>query len=387
MSKIQFSDHFKPQDFLRQHWQKQPVLLPGFIPEFKELISPQELAGLACEEMVESRLVVAAEEESWELEHGPFKPGRFDDLPESKWSLLVQAVDQWSEKVAAIKPLFNFIPSWRIEDVMVSYATAGGGVGPHFDYYDVFLLQGQGQRRWQVGKHCAPDSVLMQHTDLGILASFEPVDEFILNKGDALYLPPQFAHWGVSQGNSLCYSIGFRAPALAEMLEGFSDTLIAAADPAQRYTDYRPEIPGKTGQIELQSLRHAFQTLLGTFSSEAKFATWFGCYVTQPKYPELIQPLSNALAEPELTARLEAGARLLRNPSSRFAFLELSDASGLLFFADGSVHTLSLEVVTVISRLCDLTVLKHEAISELIGLAGMSELVLELVNQGSLLVA
>ncbi len=385
MSKFQFNQAFDPRDFLRHHWQKTPVLLPALIPDLVDPISPEELAGLACEELVESRLVSEYVADKWELEHGPFPESRLQGLPESKWTLLVQAVDQWSEEVAALKQCFDFVPSWRVEDLMVSFAATGGGVGPHFDYYDVILLQGQGQRRWQVGRHCETDAALVPDSELGILRSFSAEAEFILNPGDALYLPPQFAHRGISNGESLCYSIGFRAPSTAEMLEGFSDCLIAESDPSERFVDPNLEMPTRIGEIHSPELKHSYQTLIDTFSSFTKFTNWFGCYVTQPKYPELIQPLADDLELNQVTQLLDGGSVLRPNPSSRFAFIESRTDSSVYLFIDGSSHRLSPAAIEAASLLCSLTVLNCKTFTKISQLEGVPELLLTLVNQGSLL--
>ena len=172
-----------PEEFLRDYWQKKPLLIRNAIPDFEPPIDGNELAGLSLETEVESRLVVGTE---WQLENGPFTEQRFQTLPSSHWTLLVQAVDLWVPEVAALLREFAFLPPWRLDDIMVSYAQDGGSVGPHFDYYDVFLLQGAGQRRWQIGQACAASSPLLENTDLKILSQFRPTDEWVLNCGDML---------------------------------------------------------------------------------------------------------------------------------------------------------------------------------------------------------
>ena len=163
MSKRYLNTTFDSKQFLAQYWQKEPVLLSKFIPGFNDLLAPEELAGLACEELVESRLIIEAQPRQWQLRHGPFDDSDFTQLPESNWTLLVQAVDQWVEDVADLKTLFNFLPSWRIDDIMISFAAQGGSVGPHYDYYDVFLVQGQGERAWKIGDRCDSDANHCQH--------------------------------------------------------------------------------------------------------------------------------------------------------------------------------------------------------------------------------
>lgn len=387
MSKLRLRQSFDADAFLNQYWQQKPVLLSGLVDEFKDPVSPEELAGLACEELVESRLVKQSNADSWELSNGPFSEQDFTGLPDSNWTLLVQAVDQWFDDVADIMGLFDFIPSWRVDDLMISYATPGGGVGPHYDYYDVFLLQGQGQRRWQVGNRCSSDSALRENSALGILQDFEAVNEYVLNAGDVLYIPPRYAHWGIAESNSLCYSIGFRAPSAADMIEGFSDFLIRELSPAMRYEDTLLQSPERRGEIDVRQLEGSFQQLLQQFSNNATFIHWFGCYVTQVKYPELVQaPELQVPDERELIRLAAEDLNLSKNPSSRFAFIESKAESCVLLFVDGSMIKFELASLEAITILCELTVFTAETVQQLLKFAGLAELLRQLINQGSLLI-
>lgn len=213
------------REFLRDYWQKKPLLIRQAIPGFQSPISPDELAGLSLEEEVESRLVIEHGAQPWELRRGPFTEETYQSLPERDWTLLVQAVDQFVPEVSELLEHFRFLPSWRIDDVMISYAAPGGGVGPHFDNYDVFLLQGYGKRRWRIGQMCDSQSPLMKHADLRILADFEGSDDWVLEPGDMLYLPPRLAHLGTAVDECMTYSVGFRAPSAAEVLTHFTDFL------------------------------------------------------------------------------------------------------------------------------------------------------------------
>lgn len=359
-------------------------MLPQLVPNFKDLISPQELAGLACEEIVESRLITEISSGRWQLQHGPFVETDFTNLPDKHWTILVQAVDHWIEEIAALRSLFEFIPRWRIDDVMVSYATDAGGVGPHFDYYDVFLLQGSGQRLWQVGDKVAPDTKLDIQDGVGILPTFSAEHEFILNPGDALYIPPQYAHWGRSIGESTCYSIGFRAPAMSDMLEGFSDMLIARSLPSVRFTDSAPVLPEHPAQIDLASLLQAFQQLRETINTPDQFCYWFGCWVTLPKYPELREALSKPLTRTTLQIALKAGKQLLHGSAARFAFLPIDNGTSILLFVDGEAFRFPAEFREVILQICDLNALKQIDFNKLEQPDIVLNLALQLLNQGSL---
>ena len=223
-----------PQQFMRRHWQKKPLLVRGAMPGFKPILSRAELFALAQQEQVESRLVVQGAA-GWRMKQGPFPPRSLPALNKSAWSLLVQGVDLHHPGAHALLQQFRFIPDARLDDLMISYASTGGGVGPHFDSYDVFLLQASGQRRWRIGAQ--KDFTLQEGVPLKILQHFEPTEEFVLHAGDMLYLPPRYAHDGVAlealdtDGKSqacMTYSIGFRAPGQGEL----------AAALLQRLADY-----------------------------------------------------------------------------------------------------------------------------------------------------
>ncbi|GJM12991.1 MAG: cupin [Pseudohongiella sp.] len=385
MSQRELNPDFDSADFLSRCWQKQPIFLPKLIPHFQDSLSAEELAGLACEELVESRIVTESKKNDWRLRNGPFEESDFTCLPDSNWTLLVQAVDQWVDDVADIKALFNFIPSWRIDDIMISFAAQGGSVGPHYDYYDVFLLQGKGERNWKVGEACNSDSELVSGAELRLLKDFEATMEFNLSAGDALYIPPRFAHWGTATSDSLCYSIGFRAPSVSEMIEGFSDFVSREQDPAQRYEDSKPQFPLRSSEIKTDMLDTSHRRLMESFSDKQHFAAWFGCYVSQPKYPELIEPLDKELSGADFSTLLREGVQLIKNPSSRFSFMESSEKNCVLLFVDGAMASLPMEQLSNIVELCEARGSVPGTADKLLKTPEIAELLRQLLNQGSLL--
>lgn len=278
------------EQFLAEYWQQKPLLIRNALPGFTSPISPDELAGLALEEEVESRIVIEAGKTPWELRCGPFDEATFQTLPETHWTLLVQAVDLWVPEVADLLNHFRFLPGWRLDDVMVSYAPVGGSVGPHFDYYDVFLLQVEGQRCWQIGSLCDQHTPMLEGTPLRILREFEKVDEWILNPGDMLYLPPGIAHWGLAENDCLTYSIGFRAPTLAEMLGDLATELMAQGN-ASYYRD-PPLTPAMAREeIDPKFIEQVGNMLHQLADDRQLLADWFARYMTAPKYPELLHEL------------------------------------------------------------------------------------------------
>ena len=187
--------------FLNQYWQKKPLLIRQAFPGFVCPIDANELAGLACEEHVESRIVLENDQgRPWQCRMGPFDESDFASLPPTHWTLLIQGLNNWVPDISDLLNYFRFIPNWHLDDIMASYAPDQGSVGPHFDFYDVFLLQAEGKRRWKIGNTCTADTARLEGTDLRILKEFETQTEWLLEPGDMLYLPPQIAHYGVAEG-------------------------------------------------------------------------------------------------------------------------------------------------------------------------------------------
>jgi 50S ribosomal protein L16 3-hydroxylase len=366
--------------FLRDYWQKKPLLIRQAIPDFQSPIDPDELAGLALEEEVESRLIIENGERPWELRRGPFAEDVFSTLPERDWTLLVQAVDQFVPEVGELLENFRFLPSWRIDDVMISYAAPGGSVGPHFDNYDVFLLQGHGKRHWQVGQMCDSQSPLLQHADLRILADFQTSEEWTLEPGDMLYLPPRLAHCGVAVDDCLTYSVGFRAPSAAEVLTHFTDFLSQFISDEERYTDADVQPAADPHQIQHDALDRLKALLAEHMGDERLLLTWFGQFMTEPRYPELVAGAE--LDEQDLLDSLEQGSILIRNPSARLAWSEVDE--DLLLFASGQSRLLPGNLRDLLKLICAADSLHSENLGQWLADDEGRGLLCELVKQGSL---
>ena len=357
------------REFLRDYWQKKPLLIRQAIPDFESPIDADELAGLALEEEVESRLVIEHGERPWELRRGPFAEDAFSTLPEREWTLLVQAVDQFVPEVAELLEHFRFLPSWRIDDVMISFAAPGGSVGPHFDNYDVFLLQAQGKRNWKIGQMCNSESPLLQHADLRILAEFEESAEWVLEPGDMLYLPPR-----------MTYSVGFRAPSAAEVLTHFTDFLSQYLTDEERYTDADAQPVNDPHQIQGDALDRLKGLLAEHMSDERMLLTWFGQFMTEPRYPELVA--GEELGEEDFINSLQDGAILVRNPSARLAWSEVDD--DVLLFASGQSRYLPGKLRELLKLVCSADALHSENLGEWLADEDGRDLLCELVKQGSL---
>ena len=279
MKKLQLLGNITPAQFLRDYWHKKPLLIRNAIPGFKPLLKFDKLAEAARLNHVESRLVTNVDGQ-WDMQHGPLT-----ELPprtQREWTLLVQGVNLLDERADALLREFRFLPDARLDDLMVSYATDGGGVGPHFDSYDVFLLQAQGKRRWKISAQ--QDLSLVDGMPLKILSNFIPEEEFVLEPGDMLYLPPHYAHDGVAEGECMTYSIGFRSPSYQELGEAFLQFMADSIDLPGRYAD--PDIrPAKNpAEIPREMLATITEELNKVRFEEEDVTIFFGEYMSEPKH-------------------------------------------------------------------------------------------------------
>ncbi|CAM8647984.1 COG2850 Uncharacterized conserved protein [Comamonadaceae bacterium] len=289
---LQLLGGISPETFMQRYWHKKPLVIRQAIPGFVPLLERIELLELAAQEEVESRLVVqdaSGKGAGWKFKHGPFARKALPPFKQAGWTLLVQGVDMHDERVHSLINQFRFVPDARLDDLMISYATDQGGVGPHFDSYDVFLLQAHGRRRWRIGRQ--KDLSLQPDMPLKILANFEPEEEFVLEPGDMLYLPPKYAHDGIAEGECMTYSIGFRSPSQSELAqevlqrlaEQAVDELPAAlyADPKQAAVEGHAALPPamlEFAQFAVQAALKdpkAVARALGEYLSEPKANVWF----------------------------------------------------------------------------------------------------------------
>jgi len=317
-----------PAQFMRQHWQKQARLIRQALPGFGGIVTRRELFALAGRDDVESRLIVrggTARKPLWSLEHGPFRSTDFRALPATGWTLLVQGLNLHLDRAAALLRHFAFIPHARLDDLMISYAVPGGGVGPHFDSYDVFLLQGPGRRQWRVSTQ--PDLRLIPGMPLKILRHFKPQESWDLDPGDMLYLPPSVAHDGIALTECMTYSIGFRAPTVQELVEGFLQYLPDALPVVeQRYADPDLKATNHPGRISASIARRMGAMLDTVRWDRALVGKFLGCMLSEPKADVFFDPPDPALPLAEFVraagraanggVRLDRRARMLYDTGS-----------------------------------------------------------------------
>ena len=341
--------NFDQQDFLKDYWQKKPLLIKGGLAAWNNPITADELAGLALEEEVESRLIEAqpvidsVTKSQWSLEHGPFAEQRFSSLGEKNWTLLVQAVDHYAPEVAQLLTYFGFIPGWQIDDVMVSYATKGGGVGPHYDRYDVFLVQGQGQREWQIGQRCNKHTALQDGQALSLLTEFNCEQSHTLSAGDILYVPPYVSHWGTAlDNNCMTYSVGFRSPSQAEMLDDYSGFMQDVLSEDDRFRDATLSASA-AGAIDEQTIDSLALMLSERLRDKNHLRHWFGRWASQTKYSVTNtqdESIENNNAEDLIINEIDFNNTdlvIFRDSASRFYYIDENKKEGtqLLLFVNG----------------------------------------------------
>ncbi len=316
-----------PQAFLRDYWHKRPLLVRNAFPGFQTPVMPEDLAGLACEEGVLARLISHDRAgDAWNVRTGPFQEEDFPGLPDHDWTLLVQDVDKWDPDVAALLEHFRFLPRWRIDDVMVSFAATGGSVGAHVDHYDVFLLQAHGHRRWQIDASVAmgrpaPDLSFREDVAIKLLRQFDPTHDWVLAPGDMLYLPPLVPHHGVAEDPCLTFSVGMRAPAAAELIGDWLDEVLMEADEAIRYHDEDLALPADPNEIDVAAMNRVVEALNAIRMNDPdRLGDWFGRFITTYRAAGDVMPSGRELPRQGVEELLADGATLHRHPASRLAW-------------------------------------------------------------------
>lgn len=374
---------FDSAAFINEYWQKKPCVLRNAFPGFESPVSPEELAGLACEEDVHCRLVIENSAEGpWQVSYGPFEEQDFLDLPETHYSLLVSECEKWLPELTDLLDQFRFIPDWRIDDLMISYAPAEGSVGPHVDAYDVFLLQAIGSRRWEFCESRSEQPELISGLELAILKQFIPDQELVLNPGDMLYLPPGFAHHGIALDRCMTYSIGFRAPTAASALESFALESERLGDKVERYTDTDLELDRHHAEITdteierfkslatelLQQSHNLWQDAVGKMLSDSPVA------------------LPDNTDQPVYISDLQSSA-WLRHPETRMFYHR--SANSIEVYYNGRVHELpqSEEILEHLQQLCDQREWSATLVNACIEVEPFEALLIEMASNGAIIPA
>lgn len=374
IDKLNWGD-LTPEKFLADYWQKKPLIIKNAFENFEDLIEPDELAGLAMEEFIESR-IIAKPDSSWQVKHGPFED--FSEYGESNWTLLVQAVNHWNDNVQNLIKPFSFLPYWRIDDVMVSFSTPNGGVGPHLDQYDVFILQGMGKRRWRVGLPDSSLKTICPHEDLKQVSDFTAVIDEVTEAGDLLYIPPNHPHDGVAIDNALNYSVGFQAPSSKELTAGFADFLIDQNLGEARINDPERKLTEKPQVLSAQDIQGLRNYMFEQANNPSQFNHFIGRYLTQSHHN-----FNLWIPETELTVEQVQGIitehDLVKVSGIKSLIVEENEPA---LFINGDIFALTPETIELAHRMATQACLTTESLNSSAKCLNSVQLLTNILNKG-----
>lgn len=369
---------FSLDQFLTQYWQKQPTIIKGGFTDFQDPITPEELAGLTMEEEIDSRFVSNLNGE-WTAEHGPFNDAKFDGLNDSHWSFIVQAANHWHSGVAQLVEPFKALPNWLFDDLMISYSVQHGGVGPHIDQYDVFIIQGMGKRHWRVG---AKD--IGQYTDnhsvngLKQIESFSAIIDDVLEPGDILYIPPGFPHDGYALEPSMSYSAGFRSPKEQELISNFADYILA-----HDIGDVHMHNPALTtqdgfGEISDSDLNTLTNMLTKSLDNKSTIDDFMGCLLSQSRHQLNIIPAETTWDMDEIANHLLSGLSFEKVAGLRSLYHQNSENT---VYINGEVFQIPVNQTKLTRALCNYELLSIEQLEDALDNQSVN-LIQKLVNKG-----
>ena len=345
-----------PEQFLAEYWQKKPLLIKQGLPQLAGMFEPEDILGLAIEEDASARLLTQAAtkksgQPQWQLKKSPLTETDFDNLPE-QWTVLVQNLEQWSPELGQLWQAFDFIPQWQRDDIMVSYAPKGGSVGKHYDDYDVFLAQGYGQRRWQLGKFCDKDTAFVADEPIRLFDDMgEIIFDEILEAGDVLYVPPKLSHFGVAQDDCLTFSFGCRRPNLMQIIDSMAD--IATNDSDLFVPMLLPQAMQSSGELQANSIEAIKSQLLQLLQSERGdhiIRQAVSEVVSKRQYDALVP--EDTMYTDELMQALAEGATLQADYNNRLLYSQTND--GMTLYVNGQrVDGLDESAMSVLIRLAN----------------------------------
>ena len=346
------------EQFLREYWQKKPLLVRNALPEIINILEPNDVMELALEEHVTARLIKQKDKDpnQWTVKSSPLIKGDFQKMPKL-WTLLVQAVDHYSFDLAELWKKFPFIPQWRRDDIMVSYAPKGGSVGKHFDFYDVFLVQGYGHRRWQLGQMCDANTEFVAGQPLKLLPEMQVDFDEVLAPGDLLYVPPGLSHYGVAEDDCLTFSFGFRMPNMADLMDRVSDKFADNTFLKNPLLDIQRQQANPIGQITKLELDYLKTLLLERLQNSSELDNAIISLMSEPKYPDNI-PEPDEIEADDLREILDTGYEILLEPASRLLYAEQDQT--LLFWANGEQLCISEDTSPLLKQIADGQVLAFD---------------------------
>ncbi|KAA8734995.1 cupin domain-containing protein [Acinetobacter qingfengensis] len=369
------------EQFLQEYWQKKPLLVRNALPELIGMFEPEDIQELAQEDHITARLISqnGKNHDQWKVKNAPLEAKDFKKLPEY-WTLLVQAVDHYSFDLAELWKKFSFIPQWRRDDVMVSYANKGGSVGQHFDFYDVFLVQGYGHRRWQLGQWCDENTAFIANQPLKLLPDMQPDFDEILAPGDLLYVPPRLSHYGVAQDECLTFSFGFRMPNQAQIIDRLSDHFADQNSAKNPMLDICRQQAQSIGEIEQREFDDLKQKLITAIQSSTGFEEAVMTLISEAKYPDNI-PEPEPMDAEELLDYAGQNILLGIEPASRLLYRQLGNE--LQFWGNGELFVINPASQHLFKQLADG---EHLALDLFLQDKKITEDLAEALNQALLLI-
>lgn len=339
------------EQFLSEYWQKKPLLVRNALPEVINILEPDDVKELALDETVTARLIKQKDKDQnqWTVKSSPLIKGDFQKLPKL-WTLLVQAIDHYSFDMSEMWKKFPFIPQWRRDDIMVSYAPKGGSVGKHFDFYDVFLVQGYGHRRWQLGQMCNTETEFVAGQPLKLLPEMDVHFDEVLAPGDLLYVPPGLSHYGVAEDECLTFSFGFRMPNIADMVDQTSNRLADTAELNNPLVDITRQKVAQVGEINAEELAYLKAQVLERLQNSDDIDRAIMALMSEPKYLDSV-PEADEIAVDDLREVIDQGYQLMIEPASRLLYTQQADS--LAFWGNGELFSISDEFTTQLKAIAD----------------------------------
>ena len=377
-----FPGDISTERFLREYWQKRPLLIRNAFPDIQSPLTPDELAGLACEEDVNARIVFERHERGpWHVVHGPLTEADFSDLPDTHWTLLVTDVEKHVPAARELIDRFRFIPDWRIDDLMISYAPEGGSVGPHTDAYDVFLIQVHGQRRWMINEN--HDNACIEGLELRILQRFSASKAWVLGPGDMLYLPPNVAHHGIAINECMTCSVGFRAPSYSNIISEYAENIAMRIDEKLRYRDPDLECQRNPAEITAAALERIRSIIADQLTvNDDSLVRWFGAYCSESRSgTHAVPPERTFAGYHDLTVSLLTHHCIRQSPAAKFLFAGIGNST--LLFVDGNSYPTSRRFASTIAANRSISA---QQLIEAVSSNADQQALLELYHNGYLLI-
>ncbi len=382
---LKFLGGLTAHEFLTEYWQKKPLFIKNAFANFEDPLTADEIAGLAFEPFIPSRFIFEeGGERPWQLKMGPANEDDFVGLPDKKWMLVVNDVEKNLPELKEMVEPFEFIANWRLDDLQVSLGEDGGNVGAHWDDYDVFLIQGQGKKRWQISYAPVSEDDFMEGVDIRLIEHFKPDEEWIVEPGDMLYLPPRIGHYGVNIGRSVTWSVGFRAPKHREMLRDFMEMKFEEVLEDARYSDPDVAPSDHYGVLSEEAIDRVVDVIRESLKTDRdEIAKWFGAFITEPKMFQVPEPVEEALSTDDVVEFLDDGGYLEIHPG--LTLLYRIAGAEVLLFASGNSYSLPLSELDFVRMIVESDELSYEDLEVFLDSDIAQQLLVQLIKDGILL--